>query len=374
MVLKSSVKKQTVFAVIILLFIIFIFLICAEIYLRATEAYIVKQSRKTLGDYFLTTPELAFERTSRGKRLRPDAHIIVKNHQVSHADVYVDINSRGFRDEELPVEKGDKEIRILVLGDSITLGSYLPAEKVYGELVEKNLQSEMPNYKIEVVNAGMGDIGLKEELDILEEKGLDIKPDIVLLAFYLNDSCPPWNTPFEFGHRGFLRSHLLIAEFFAREVLYRSKKEEILEPIIKYSEAGRKLDWKNNREDFLKFAKMADFDWGSAWEDRSWEIFDNELTRLKKDSEENHFKVAVVVFPVYFQVYSQFVEDKPQRNMEQRSTELGFYYLDLLPTLRDNSQINLFFDHCHPNQRGNEIIGDEISRFLFKEVFPDLHL
>jgi hypothetical protein len=40
---------------------------------------------------------------------------------------------------------------------------------------------------LETINASKGGISMSDELAILEETGLSTQPDIVVLAFYLND-------------------------------------------------------------------------------------------------------------------------------------------------------------------------------------------
>jgi len=133
----------------------------------------------------------------------------------------MDINSLGFRDREIPRLKQDNEIRILVLGDSITWGSALQAEGVFVERIEHYLGASMNDKVIEVINAGVENVGIRDEIQILEEKGLSTDPDIVILAFYMNDSGPSWGFTDELEGRGFLRKHSVFAEKIYRKILFR---------------------------------------------------------------------------------------------------------------------------------------------------------
>ena len=56
--------------------------------------------------------------------------------------IKIKINSLGFRDSEISANKKSNEMRILVLGDSITWGDYLQANEVYVELIEHYLNEE----------------------------------------------------------------------------------------------------------------------------------------------------------------------------------------------------------------------------------------
>ena len=77
-----------------------------------------------------------------------------------------------------------------------------------------------------------------------------------------------------------------------------------------------------------------------------------------------------MALPVSFQVKAQFLEDRPQKEMEKRAGVYNFAYLDLLPLLRQHSSEKLFFDHCHLTARGNEIVGRALADFLLEKRTP----
>jgi lysophospholipase L1-like esterase len=280
----------------------------------------------------------------------------------------MDINSMGFRDGEIPEIKKENELRILMLGDSITWGDYVQAEEVYVERTEKYLKGTMGDTVIEVINAGVEDIGLKEEIDILEEKGLSIDPDIVVVAFYLNDSRPPWGFLGELGRYGFLRRHSVLAQTVYRKLVLKKWINKKGKGRFGWLDAVDELPWKNDREAFLHLAYLAEYDWGSAWKSESWQIIDRQLERLKAYQEKHGFKVVITAFPVSYQVYSEFIEAKPQMYMREKAARLGFHYFDLLPLLREHNGTDLFYDQCHPRPNANDIIGKAIAEFLKKEV------
>ncbi|MBW2493352.1 MAG: hypothetical protein JRE43_01265, partial [Deltaproteobacteria bacterium] len=73
--------------------------------------------------------------TPTGRRLRRGASGMITGHHLSRKDVEFSTNSLGYRDDEIG-EKGERDYRILALGDSITLGDYVSAEQTYPEYVE----------------------------------------------------------------------------------------------------------------------------------------------------------------------------------------------------------------------------------------------
>ena len=116
---------------------------------------------------------------------------------------------------------------------------------------------------------------------------------------------------------------------------------------------------------------LAEFDWGSLWQDEAWTIVDRGLDRLKTIQDRHGFEVLIVCFPVRYQVYADYLEDKPQRRMGERAGRLGVHYLDLLPRLRERNQAEYFYDHCHPNEAGHDLIGKLIADFLLDELLPE---
>lgn len=104
--------------------------------------------------------------------------------------VDVAINSKGLRDTEYTYEKPDSTFRILLLGDSITLGWGVRQGHIYADVLEKQLNHNLnlPRYKrFEVINAGVGNYNTEHELYYLESEGLKYHPDMVMICFFVND-------------------------------------------------------------------------------------------------------------------------------------------------------------------------------------------
>lgn len=104
------------------------------------------------------------------------------------------INSLGLRDrEDITKEKPPGTYRIVVLGDSTTVGWGVPFEKLYPKLLEKSLNANppSPNWKrYEVINTGIGNYNTAQEVASFKERWLALNPDLVLMAWYINDAEP----------------------------------------------------------------------------------------------------------------------------------------------------------------------------------------
>jgi len=121
----------------------------------------------------------------RGARLRPNTRSQILKHSLSKRDVLIEVNSMGLRYPELG-KKTEDEFRVLVLGDSITLGDFVPEDETFTSLFEKLTAGR--SKRIGVINACIPGAGTMEELYLYEEVRDRVQPDLVFLAMYLNDA------------------------------------------------------------------------------------------------------------------------------------------------------------------------------------------
>ena len=95
-------------------------------------------------------------------------------------------DANGFRMVHEMRSKQAGLIRIGVLGDSFTLGAPIPDEQVYPFVLERALASRAAR-PVEVVNMGVSAYGVHQEKAALEEQGLALHPDVVVVALYLGN-------------------------------------------------------------------------------------------------------------------------------------------------------------------------------------------
>lgn len=94
-------------------------------------------------------------------------------------------NRLGLRGPEVPPASPD-EFRILSLGESSTFARRLPYEATYSARIEAEL-GRVDGRRVRVINAGVPGYTLLQAFTYLEEHGLALKPDAVLLYFGYND-------------------------------------------------------------------------------------------------------------------------------------------------------------------------------------------
>jgi len=96
------------------------------------------------------------------------------------------INGQGFRDtREFEYEKPEGEMRVLVLGDSFTIGYEAAQDETYSAVLENYLDGA--GIPTQVINAGMSGSSTAEALVLLENEAIKYDPDVVVLGYYWND-------------------------------------------------------------------------------------------------------------------------------------------------------------------------------------------
>jgi len=96
--------------------------------------------------------------------------------------VAVKLNSRGFREREVPYEKDSDGPRVLVLGDSVAFGFGVELEDRFSE----RIAGARPD--IELVNLSVTGYATDQELLLFRREGRRYSPDVVLLVFVPNDA------------------------------------------------------------------------------------------------------------------------------------------------------------------------------------------
>jgi lysophospholipase L1-like esterase len=96
----------------------------------------------------------------------------------------VNINSRGYRGDEVELEKNKK--RILVLGDSFTFGLFVKDDETYSAVLQKILADH--GYDYEVINAGYADgWEADEQYSWLVNEGISLQPDLVIYGLFVGN-------------------------------------------------------------------------------------------------------------------------------------------------------------------------------------------
>jgi len=320
--------------------------------------------------------------TPTGLRLKRNATVLVEHHAVGNQNVEIRTNSLGHRGRELGAKRED-ELRILVLGDSITLGDNVPEGETYCAQLERRLNAAAPSGKsFQVINTGVGSIGLETELAILRETGLATDPDLVLLGLYLNDAdqslfiqatrLPAWLAwshllRFAASRIDRVRGQVWGSRNLAAQAQSRAFERGFFAAThVMADAADPSTETGLNRMIYEQFQ-----DWGYAWSGGFWTTVLPIVDTMHRILSERDVELVVLLFPVAYQVHAPFVQTEPQRRFEKEMRRRGIASLDLYEPLRKQYRrdgIDLFADHCHYRAEGDAFLGARIAEFLVGEV------
>lgn len=103
-----------------------------------------------------------------GWELRPGARDLQGEHWVS-------VNADGYRGAPVTRERQPGRARVLMLGDSVTFGTYVGDGEPFADLMHR------PEQGLEVVNLAVQGFGLGQSLARFEREGRAYQPDVVVL-------------------------------------------------------------------------------------------------------------------------------------------------------------------------------------------------
>ena len=313
-----------------------------------------------------------------GVRLNPNMNVTIHGHPLSHEDVLLSTNSLGLRYRDLALEKGN-EFRILNVGDSITLGDYVNESATIPYLLEKKLSEKNPH--IAVINAGLPGASTFDEFYHYEEIASSVKPDIVLVAMYLNDAQN--SEKFYAKKLSFPFSESRLLSFIAERLHYLDIKTSVvtegIDPAWKETfRAGRALKsgyMLSDRDGFDFEIYNASEDFGLAWSQKAWENLTTITDTFARAVKENNQMFLVYLLPIHMQVYANdaTLSIYPQEQFKKMCDTLHIRCFDTLPKLRTmakNIPINeMYYDHCHYRKAGNDAVSQIVAEWV-KEYVP----
>ena len=245
-------------------------------------------------------------------------------------DVPFRTNSLGLRDDEV----GPKQRpRILLIGDSFTVGYGVPRAETYGDRLEKGLG-------VEVVNAAVGGFDLINQVHYMRAKGAALEPDLVVFGLYLgNDLTGNFLYRWEEG-RG-----LVPEKDYPVRVPNRIHLLELLRN-YRYSRRATQAD-RREWQPYVDYLRMLERAPGEAA--AHYDISRELLTRLKGEVAATGAQLLVVMFPYRTVVEAEAAKafkatlpgfdtvydlDRPRREMAAHLSAIGVDHLDLTEALR----------------------------------------
>lgn len=268
------------------------------------------------------------------------SHEHVPNSEAFLYGVDLKINSYGFRDKEYSVEKPYNTYRILVLGDSFTLGWGVQVEDSYSKVLERMLNEKIKGKKFEVINTALGNYNTQMEYEMLKEKGLAFKPDMVIVGYYPND--PELTVKFDINSIStFVKRHSYIYMFFWDRITNLKAKINAGSKTGSYTGYVHSL-YKNGFE--------------------GRRIMESSLNGIIGLSRQNNITPVVVVLPQFFGDLKSYEFSEVYPIISNITSKKGVLSIDMLPYFQSYStkEVIISAEDAHPNKLGHRIIAKAV--------------
>ena len=290
----------------------------------------------------------------------------------------VKINSKGLRDREYDYKKLGGIKRIVVLGDSMTWGVGVEEKEIFTEVLEDNFLKN-----IQVINMGAACYGNDQELLFLREEGVKYSPDLVIVAFNVNDlvnnmhyiqsfqykpmfvldaenkliltNVPvPQKSFLSFGM--FLYTHSHTFNFLFERLQSRGILDRLIKKVFSKKDASTtNVSYITERQNGYNLTKAI-------------------LKEIDTVAEANNAKTMIVIIPSRTQVKNKNCDPEINGVLVDFGKESNIPVLDLLPEFRNHAengeQIYFEFD-CHWNANGHKLTAELIyDKLIEEELIP----
>lgn len=260
-------------------------------------------------------------------------HVHRPNREVELMDVPVRTNADGFRDDDYPIEKGDRW-RIIFLGDSLTFAWGVEKEKSFEHLLEKVLDARRPT---EIINFGAGNYNTVQEVNLFLEKGLPYQPDQVVLFYFINDAEPVPQ-----------RSSLAWLGYSRMATFYWSRIKALL---ARYDESTTFAGY---------YSALYEPD-AQGWKDAKAAIL-----QLRDVSREKGIAFQVVLLPELHDLVD-YTFAREHGLISEFLRNNGVEVLDLAPSFADQTEpmsLWVALDDAHPNAKAHRLIAERSLEFI----------
>jgi len=115
-------------------------------------------------------------------RLKADTKAYLKGTSVRW--FHLETNSLGLRDVEIEPGKKPDRLRVMLLGDSMSMAEGVELEETYIKRLEALANSGRPVKPVQTINAAIRGYGNDQEVLLFERLGPAFRPDVVILAFF----------------------------------------------------------------------------------------------------------------------------------------------------------------------------------------------
>lgn len=315
-----------------------------------------------------------------GYKLKPNSTGYFRNEITAQA------NKHGHRDDFVPLKKPDGVFRILLLGDSFTVGANVRQSQTYAAILEKSLNDNSAT-PIEVINTGVGGWEPFHYAEYYEHYGRQFSPDLVLIGLFVGNDA--YNQINDFDQT---RTAVL-----GRRVSQKSKKSPFIHAKIflyKYSNIVRlalnkgpvqrnplRKNCSDFNEQFIEIQRYRLNNHLIRSVDQENKVKNSiyQITRVKELVDKDSIPLRVILIPdenqlniklqqaiVSSENFSKYDFDMPQTMLLEMFNYKGISVTDLLPFFRDDSRC-LYMNDTHWTPKGHTLAATIIQNDIIRD-------
>jgi hypothetical protein len=243
---------------------------------------------------------------------------------------FVQLNSLGFRSPE-PQAKAADEYRIIALGGSNLYGKGLADQELMSTIIAGQLNKESLGCQVSVINMGVRSYGIRSELAVLKDPGLSLKPDHVVLFFYIND----------FAKVDIEKSYAYYSKFdwYLFDLRGKATEKRVSDwQWIQFFRKSAALNWLYDTYRAITQKNTVDLRILQGIVDEEIQQgminVDESLKRLVEFSKAHDFSVSIVALPEPSQSLIDFPDEGYQSRLAEYAERNSIDFFDLLPTLK----------------------------------------
>lgn len=291
-------------------------------------------------------------------------------------------NRFGFRDEEeFSTEPPPGEYRILSLGDSIGFGLGIPSADHYTKVLERKLNGSKPGRTFRVINAGGQGYCPSGYFAYLNNEGLELKPDLVIIETELcndttDEALVEWGDLDDRGYLEEIKGGRYVVSWDGRQLGTYATGNCFLEKTYLYTDLVRRIlnlsrrispkePW-NTRPGARVYYSLG-FD-QFLLDPQRLEKGDRQLFAALSGTVDllrsNGIDCLIMIMPsryLYQEAYDYTaMASSIYRDALDSAAKHDLPFMDMYDTIEKNGGEELFLDFAHLTSEGNRAVGLEL--------------
>ncbi len=259
--------------------------------------------------------------------------------------VEIKTNSLGFRDQETQFKKPKNTKRILLIGDSVTLGWGVNQSDIYSEVLESMLNQKSATSgsatRYEVLNAAVGNYNTEMEVKMLR-RYLFLEPDAIVIGFFPND-----------GEK---------TKIIKPGLSYELKKRLYLYPF--FWDKLTKIKFALSKQQISQIHQYYTEEYGGR------ERIEKSFQELKQISTEQKIPVYIVIIPSFYNEFDNYDLGYVHQFIEDQCLQNGFTCIDTLEKFKNYKlpEVIVSAEDAHPNTRGHHLIAEKTFEVMKNDI------